>query len=90
MLKWIDLEKLNRNEMDLLLKDILEELEIKISQIHAQGRDVEGIVMHPETAKRIFSQISYLPFYDEMAFLKYRGNIIFRSSDIEKNEVKVF
>ena len=71
-------------------KDILQELEIKISQIHAQGRDVEGIVMHPETAKRIFSQISYLPFYDEMAFLKYRGNIIFRSSDIEKNEVKVF
>ena len=71
-------------------KDILEELEIKISQIYAQGRDVEGIVMHPETAKRIFSQISYLPFYDEMAFLKYRGNIIFRSSDIEKNEVKVF
>ena len=25
-------------------KDILEELEVKISQIHAQGRDVEGIV----------------------------------------------
>ena len=71
-------------------KDILEELEIKIYQIHAQGRDVEGIVMHPETAKRIFSQISYLPFYDESAFLKYRGNIIFRSSDIEKNKVKVF
>ena len=71
-------------------KDILEELEIKISKIYAQGRDVDGILMHPETAKRIFSQISYLPFYDESAFLKYRGNIIFRSSDIEKNEVKVF
>ena len=71
-------------------KDILEELEIKIYQIYAQGRDVEGILMHPETAKRIFSQISYLPFYDERAPLKYRGNIIFRSSDIEKNEVKVF
>ena len=35
-------------------KDILEELEIKISQVHAQGRDVEGILMHPETAKHIF------------------------------------
>ena len=71
-------------------KDILEELEIKISQIYAQGRDVEGIVMHTETAKRIFSQISYLPFYDEMTFLKYRGIVIYRSADIEKNEVKVF
>ena len=71
-------------------KDILEELEIKISQIHAQGRDVEGIVMHPEMAKRIFLQISYLPFNDEMVFPRYRGNIIFRSSDIKKNEVKVF
>ena len=71
-------------------KDILEELEIKISQIHAQGKDVEGIVMHQETAKHIFSQISYLPFYDEMAFLTYRGIVIYRSSDIDKNEVKVF
>ena len=71
-------------------KDILEELEIKISQIHAQGRDVEGILMHPETAKSIFSQISFLPPYDEMEFLTYRGIIIYRSSDIDKNEVKVF
>ena len=71
-------------------KDILEELDIKIYQIYAQGRDAVGIVMNPETAKRIFSQISFLPFYDESAFLKYRGIIIFRSSDIEKNEVKVF
>ena len=71
-------------------KDILEELEIKISQIHVQYRDVEGIIMHPETAKRIFSQISYLPFYDESAFLRYRGHIIYRSSDIGRDEVKVF
>lgn len=71
-------------------KDILEELEIKISQIHAQGRDVEGILMHPETAKRIFSQISYLPFYDESAFLKYRGIVIYRTKDIAENKVIVF
>ena len=71
-------------------KDILEELEIKISQIHVQYRDVEGIIMHPETAKRIFSQISFLPFYDESAFLMYRGYIVYRSSDIGRDEVKVF
>ena len=71
-------------------KDILEELEVKISQIHAQGRDVDGIIMHPETAKRIFSQISYLPFYDESAFLRYRGIVIYRTKDIAENEVKVF
>ena len=71
-------------------KDILEELEIKISEIHIQYRDVEGIIMHPETAKRIFSQISYLPFYDESAFLKYRGIVIYRTKDIAENKVKVF
>ena len=71
-------------------KDILEELEVKISQIHAQGRDVDGIVMHHKTARRIFSQISYLPFYDESAFLKYRGIVIYRTKDIAENEVKVF
>ena len=71
-------------------KDILEKLEIKIHQIHAQCRAVEGIVMNHETAKRIFSQISYLPFYDESAFLKYRGIIIYRTKDIAKNKVKVF
>ena len=71
-------------------KDILEELEVEIYQIYAQCRDVEGILMHPETAKRIFSQISYLPFYDESAFLKYRGIVIYRTNDIEENKVKVF
>ena len=71
-------------------KDILEELEFKIAEIHAQCRDVDGIIMHPETAKRIFSQISYLPFYDESAFLKYRGITIYRSFDIDENKVKVF
>ena len=71
-------------------KDILEEIEIEIYQIYAQGRDVEGIIMHPETAKRIFSQISYLPFYDESAFLRYRGIVIYRTKDIAKNKVKVF
>ena len=71
-------------------KDLLEDLEIKISQIHVQYRDVEGIIMHPETAKRIFSQITYLPFFDESAFLRYRGYIVYRSSDIGRNEVKVF
>ena len=71
-------------------KDILEELEIKISKIHAQGRDVEGILMHPETAKHIFSQISYLPFYPESAVLKYRGIVIYRTKDIAENKVKVF
>ena len=71
-------------------EDVLELLEIEIEQIHAQCRDVEGIIMHPETAKRIFSQISYLPFYDESAFLKYRGITIYRSFDIDENEVKVF
>lgn len=76
--------------MIIVEKDILEELEIKIHQIYAQGRDAVGIVMHPETAKRIFSQISFLPFYDESAFLKYRGIIIYRTLDIGKNEVKVF
>ena len=67
-------------------KDILEELDIKISEIHIQCRDVDGIIMHPETAKRIFSQISYLPFYDESTFLRYRGNIIYRSLDIKKTK----
>ena len=67
-------------------KDILEEIEIKISEIHIQCRDVDGIIMHPETAKRIFSQISYLPFYDESTVLRYRGNIIYRSLDIKKTK----
>ena len=71
-------------------KDILEELEFKISEIHVQCRDVTGIIMHPETAKRIFSQISYLPFYDESAFLKYRGIVIYRTKDIAENKVKAF
>ena len=71
-------------------KDILEEIEIKIAEIYIQCRDVEGIIMHPETAKRIFSQISYLPFYDESAFLKYRGIVIYRTKDIAKNKIKVF
>ena len=71
-------------------KDILEELEIEIEQIYAQCRDVDGIIMHPETAKRIFHQISYLPFYDESAFLKYRGIVIYRTKDIAENKVKVF
>ena len=71
-------------------KDILEELEVKISQIHAQGRDVDGIVMHHKTARHLCSQISYLPFYDERAFLKYRGIVIYRTNDIEENKVKVF
>ena len=71
-------------------EDILEELEIEIHQIHAQCRDVDGIIMHPETAKRIFPQISYLPFYDESAVLKYRGNVIYRTKDIAENKVKVF
>ena len=71
-------------------KDILEELEIKIHQIYAQGRDAVGIVMHPETAKRIFSQISFLPFYDESAFLKYNGIVIYRTKDIAENKVIVF
>ena len=31
-------------------KDILEELEFKIAEIHVQCRDVTGIIMHPETA----------------------------------------
>ena len=71
-------------------KDILEEIEIKISEIYIQCRDVEGIIMHPETARHIFSQISYLPFYDESAILKYRGIVIYRTNDIEENKVKVF
>jgi len=71
-------------------KDILEELEIKISQIHAQGRDAVGIIMHPYTAKWIFSKAAYLIPYDEISSLKYRGITIYRSFDIDKNEVKVF
>ena len=71
-------------------EDILEVLEIEIEQIHAQCRDVDGIIMHPETTKRIFSQISYLPFYDESAFLRYRGIVIYRTKDIAENKVKVF
>ena len=71
-------------------KDILEELEFKIDEIYVQCHDVTGIIMHPETAKRIFSQISYLPFYDEMSPMKYRGITIYRSFDIDKNKVKVF
>lgn len=71
-------------------KDILEELDIKIYQIYAQGRDAVGIVMNDETAKSIFSKISFLPPYDEMAFLTYRGIVIYRTKDIGKNEVKVF
>ena len=70
-------------------KDILEELEIKISQIHAQGRDAVGIIMHPYTAK-CFSKAAYLIPYDEISSLKYRGITIYRSFDIDKNEVKVF
>ena len=70
--------------------DVLEELEVKIHQIHIQGRDAVGIVMNTETAKSIFSQISFLPFYDESAFLKYRGIVIYRTKDIEENKVKVF
>ena len=71
-------------------KDILKELEIKIHQIHAQGRDAVGIVMHPETAKRFFSQISFLSFYDENSFLKYNGIVIYRTKDIAENKVIVF
>lgn len=71
-------------------KDILEELEFKIAEIHVQCRDVTGIVMHPETAKGIFSLVTYSISYDEMSSLKYRGITIYRSLDIDKNEVKVF
>ena len=70
--------------------DILEELEVQIEQIHVHGRDAVGIVMNTETAKIIFSQISFLPFYDESALFKYRGIVIYRTKDIEENKVKVF
>ena len=70
-------------------KDILEELEFKIAEIHVQCRDVTGIIMHPYTAK-CFSKAAYLIPYDEISSLKYRGITIYRSFDIDKNEVKVF
>ena len=77
-------------KINIMEKDILEELEIKIHQIYAQGRDVEGIVMNDETAKSIFSNISFLPPYAEMAFLTYRGIVIYRTKDVAKNKVIVF
>lgn len=71
-------------------KDILEELEFKISEIYAQCRDVTGIIIHPETAKCFFSLVRYSTSYDEMSSLKYKGITIYRSFDIAENEVKVF
>ena len=72
-------------------KDILEELAFKIAEMHVQYRDVTGIIMHPETAKCIFLKVAYYSTsYDEISSLKYRGIPIYRSLDIDKNEVKVF
>ena len=72
-------------------KDILEELEFKIAEIHVQCRDATGIIMHPETAMCIFFKAAYYSTsYDEISSLKYRGITIYRSFDIDKNEIKVF